>query len=44
MAAGVAAGPQVGEVLKSLEEKWIDVNFSLDRAALTARLKEMLQD
>ncbi|NTE54835.1 CCA tRNA nucleotidyltransferase [Agrobacterium tumefaciens] len=42
MAAGVAPGPKVGEVLKSLEEKWIDVNFSLDRAALTARLKEIL--
>lgn len=42
MAAGIEAGPKVGEVLKSLEEKWIDVNFSLDRAALTARLKEIL--
>lgn len=44
MAAGVEAGPKVGEVLKSLEEKWIDVNFSLDRAALTARLKDMLEN
>ncbi|WCK01445.1 CCA tRNA nucleotidyltransferase [Agrobacterium tumefaciens] len=44
MAAGVEAGPKVGEVLKSLEEKWIDVNFSLDRAALTARLKNMLEN
>lgn len=44
MAAGVEAGPKVGEVLKSLEEKWIDVNFSLDRAALTARLKTMLEN
>ncbi len=44
MAAGVESGPKVGEVLKSLEEKWIDVNFSLDRAALTARLKEMLEN
>ncbi|MFK3692182.1 CCA tRNA nucleotidyltransferase [Agrobacterium tumefaciens] len=43
MAAGVEAGPKVGNVLKSLEEKWIDVNFSLDRAALTARLKDMLE-
>ncbi len=43
MAAGVEAGPKVGDVLKSLEEKWIDVNFSLDRAALTARLKDMLE-
>ncbi|WP_421401276.1 CCA tRNA nucleotidyltransferase [Agrobacterium fabrum] len=44
MAVGVEAGPKVGEVLKSLEEKWIDVNFSLDRAALTARLKDMLEN
>ncbi len=44
MAAGVEAGPKVGEVLKSLEEKWIDVNFALDRAALTARLKDMLEN
>ena len=44
MAAGVEAGPKVGELLKSLEEKWIDVNFSLDRAALTARLKTMLEN
>ena len=44
MAAGVEAGPKVGEVLKSLEEKWIDVNFSLDRAALTARLRTMLEN
>ncbi|MBO0130817.1 CCA tRNA nucleotidyltransferase [Agrobacterium burrii] len=44
MAAGVEAGPKVGEVLKSLEEKWIDVNFSLDRAALTARMKTMLEN
>jgi poly(A) polymerase len=44
MAAGIEAGPKVGEVLKSLEEKWIDVNFSLDRAALTARLKDMLEN
>jgi len=43
MAAGVEAGPKVGDLLKSLEEKWIDVNFSLDRAALTARLKDMLE-
>ncbi|MCZ7480295.1 CCA tRNA nucleotidyltransferase [Rhizobium rhizogenes] len=44
MAAGVESGPKVGEVLKNLEEKWIDVNFSLDRAALTARLKTMLEN
>ncbi|UXS02149.1 CCA tRNA nucleotidyltransferase [Agrobacterium tumefaciens] len=44
MAAGIAAGPKVGEVLKSLENKWIEVNFSLDRSALTARLKDMVEN
>jgi poly(A) polymerase len=44
LAEGVAAGPRVGEVLSALEDKWVEVNFSLDRAALTARLKTMLQD
>ena len=40
LAAGVAPGPKVGEILGLLEEKWIEFNFSLDRAALTARLEE----
>ena len=44
LAEGVSAGPRVGEVLSALEDKWAEVNFSLDRAALTARLKTMLQD
>jgi poly(A) polymerase len=44
LAEGVAPGPRVGEVLSALEDKWVEVNFSLDRAALTARLKTMLQD
>lgn len=44
LAEGVPAGPRVGEMLSALEEKWIEVNFSLDRAALTARLKDMLQN
>ncbi|NWJ26801.1 CCA tRNA nucleotidyltransferase [Rhizobium sp. RM] len=44
MAAGIAAGPKVGEVLKSLEDKWIEVNFALDRSALTARLKDMVEN
>ncbi|MDS7597667.1 CCA tRNA nucleotidyltransferase [Agrobacterium tumefaciens] len=43
MSAGIAAGPKVGEILKSLEDKWIEVNFSLDRAALTARLKDIVE-
>lgn len=39
LAAGVSPGPKVGEILGRLEEKWIEMNFSPDRAALTARLQ-----
>ena len=39
--AGMAAGPRVGETLAALEEQWVEGNFSLDRAALLARLKAM---
>ncbi len=42
LAAGVPAGKRVGEVLGSLENVWVERNFSLDRAALTARLHEMV--
>ena len=38
MAAGVTAGPRVGEVLQTLESQWVDENFAADRAALLARL------
>lgn len=44
LAAGVAPGPRVGVILSELEEKWIEFNFSLDRAALTARLEKALND
>ena len=40
---GVSAGPKVGEILNGLEEKWIGTNFALDRAALTARLQEIVK-
>jgi poly(A) polymerase len=39
---GVPAGPKVGEILSGLEEKWVDTNFALDRAALTARLQDVV--
>lgn len=42
LAAGVAAGPKVGEILGKLEQQWLDGNFSMDRAALLARLKELI--
>ncbi|MFN7101432.1 MAG: CCA tRNA nucleotidyltransferase [Pseudorhizobium sp.] len=44
VAAGIPAGKRVGEVLSALETLWVERNFSLDRAALTARLQEMVQE
>lgn len=44
LAAGVEPGKKVGEILKSLENLWVERNFSLDRAALTARLQDMVRD
>ncbi|EPE97906.1 CCA tRNA nucleotidyltransferase [Rhizobium grahamii] len=40
MDVGVAAGKKVGEMLSSLEDFWVEQNFSPDRAALLARLKD----
>lgn len=42
VAAGVPSGRRVGEVLKKLEDFWVERNFALDRAALSARLDEMI--
>ncbi|KQO82180.1 CCA tRNA nucleotidyltransferase [Rhizobium sp. Leaf262] len=44
LAAGVVPGPRVGVILSELEEKWIEFNFSMDRAALTARLEKALNN
>ncbi|WP_454850210.1 CCA tRNA nucleotidyltransferase [Rhizobium binxianense] len=41
MAAGIPAGPQVGEALSRLENQWVDENFVPDRAQLLARLKQV---
>lgn len=43
LAAGVPAGKRVGEMLASLENLWVERNFALDRAALTARLDDMIR-
>lgn len=40
MALGVPAGPRIGQLLSELETLWVERNFTLDRAALSARLKE----
>lgn len=42
MEAGVPAGPRVGDLLRELETLWVDRNFALDRAALAARLKQLI--
>lgn len=43
VAAGVPAGKRVGEILKELEGFWVERNFAPDRAALTARLEDMIR-
>jgi len=43
MAKGVAAGPAVGEMLRKIEDWWIDARFSPDRAQCLAHLKEILK-
>jgi poly(A) polymerase len=42
LAAGIPAGPQVGVVLGTLEELWVEGNFNADRATLVARLQSMV--
>jgi poly(A) polymerase len=44
VAAGVPSGKRVGEILTALEEFWIERNFIPDRAALAARLGEMIRE
>ncbi|MBO3761038.1 CCA tRNA nucleotidyltransferase [Ciceribacter sp. L1K22] len=41
LAAGIAPGPTVGDLLKRLEDEWLERNFTLDRARLLARLEEL---
>ena len=43
MAAGVAAGPKVGEVMREVEAWWIDADFPDDRLAIIERLKAVAQ-
>jgi tRNA nucleotidyltransferase/poly(A) polymerase len=38
LASGMAPGPQVGRLLKDLEQRWIDSGFALGRAELLAEL------
>lgn len=41
LAAGVDAGPRVGELLGTIEQEWIEGNFAADRASLLARLQDL---
>ena len=43
MAAGVPAGPKVGEVMREVEAWWIDADFPDDKLSLIERLKAVAQ-
>ena len=43
MAAGVAQGPLVGEVMREVEDWWVDNDFPDDKLALIERLKAVAQ-
>jgi tRNA nucleotidyltransferase/poly(A) polymerase len=43
LSAGVAPGPRMGELLKRLENEWVERNFVDDRAKLLARLQDIQQ-
>lgn len=43
LAAGIAAGPEVGRILALLETQWVERNFSIDRATLIARLEDIIR-
>lgn len=42
-AAGVEAGPKVGEVLREVEAWWIDSDFTMDELSVIERLKAVAQ-
>lgn len=43
-AMGVPPGPEMGKLLKRLEEEWVEANFTLDHGALVARARYLAQD
>jgi poly(A) polymerase len=43
MAAGVPAGPKVGQVLREVEDWWIDADFPDDKLSVIERLKAVVQ-
>ncbi|MCK8778439.1 CCA tRNA nucleotidyltransferase [Rhizobium sp. NTR19] len=44
VAAGVPAGKRVGEILKMLEDFWVERNFTLNRTELSARLDALVRE
>jgi poly(A) polymerase len=44
LAEGVPAGPQVGELLRAVEDWWIAGEFSAGESALRARLRDLLTE
>ena len=40
---GATAGPNVGQLLKGLEDEWADSGFTLDRGALLERAAQRLK-
>lgn len=41
--AGVPNGPQIGQVLREVEDWWIDADFTMDEYSLLERLKAVVQ-
>ncbi|HKA46850.1 MAG TPA: CCA tRNA nucleotidyltransferase [Methyloceanibacter sp.] len=41
-ALGVLKGPEIGAVLKAVEQHWIDTGFALDRDRLLAKARELV--
>ena len=39
MAAGIAQGPQIGRILRDLEDYWLQNDFAPDKSSLLARIK-----
>ncbi len=43
MAAGVEAGPKVGQVMRAVEAWWIEADFPADKRAIMARMQAAIQ-
>jgi poly(A) polymerase len=43
MAAGVPEGPAVGRILAAVEAWWLDEDFAPDKAALTEKMKSLIE-